>query len=356
MPYLRLLVGVMKTREDFISWAAVYVRFNRYDLKFINGILRQRIYRGQAITTGQAELLDKLIVKYRKQLSDQLVNATDILALPWDLPPVPKTPDNDKYQLQIDNDTLICKFPFNETLVQKVQQLRNKNGIKAHWNRNQLQWELPMTLPNFKGWYDLTVESGFLFEYCAHIQQLLDTINSYGDASHWQCRLVRLPSGYCVINNISETLLEHLPEFTYNLDEKTVDQLTELGIFVDVNQLPLNIQQRPVLAQLLTNQVVVISRESVDNCALADIDHYASKLLDGQCTIDTAIADVIKTSETMVDSKAAVSLVSKWSRVKRENASLRVAAGSKEWSRISDFPPITHLRRCKKVVLVTPND
>jgi len=337
----------MKTRETFVHWFSSYIRLSRADYAFVNNIVH-RVTTQQAVTLGQAALLDKIIFKYRKQLQSYDVEVGNVLALPWLRSPTPGKADNDKYQLQIANGYIICSFPYNSTLVQKIRQFRNGSyAPKSHWNRDMRQWETPLSLCNFKRWYQLVVDSGYPFTFCPQVQQLLDTIAYYGTADHWRCRLVQLPSGYWVVNNIAESLLEHLPEFDYEINEKIIDQLTELGICIEPSQLPINIQQRPTLSQLLTKKVVQVAQGSIDHSVFEDIEYYIRNLLGGLCVIESDADELLKSKDVNAYNRLVTSVLREWTTDNQQQVHLlRIRLGI-------DADLLHYSKIYKKLLLIT---
>ena len=293
----------MKTREDFIIWLFNNGKLNRFDTSFIQSLV-ERVGNLKAVTTKQALLLEKIVLRYRQQLKDHNLDIVEILGLPWKHALKESRPAVTDATLSVVDNKIILRFAYHKELVRLVKEARSASNIFITWNSELLQWETEFTIRNLNILYNITKQFKANFEYCVTIQSIVEYVSQYGDSDAWKTKLVRLPSGYYVVNNISQTLADALPNFTDNLTEKTVDQLTELGIYVDVSLLPINIQlNRPTVAQLLTNKIVTFKASEVTAAVVDDLKYYI-KMLDGWCFDETGILssdDILSNLNNNVD-------------------------------------------------------
>ena len=136
------------------------INLARYDVPVIHNFVRQ-IGARVGFTARQAELAHTIIVKYKKQLAklnvdiEPVANNSVKLLLPIRKIDYARTVD-------VENDQIKIRFPFDATLVQKIRSFsKDDSQGKAEWDHKIREWQVALTEYNTSWIVEHLVSDGF---------------------------------------------------------------------------------------------------------------------------------------------------------------------------------------------------
>jgi len=201
------------------------VRLNRYDLKFMSNIFQKYLDKNKPLSTGQNELYEKIVHKYRKQLKKLGVPYRDLLELPWKNGIVALDTLNQKTFLRLDKrddgqTEIRLYFNFNKKQIEDVRALVHDddgdhlnrgdtnnvgNGQKYDftWDNTSKIWHGPFNVYLFKKLYQFSKEIGVQID--SSVLSLIETMQRYGDKNAWTPS-VRIVNDRLYVSQISETM------------------------------------------------------------------------------------------------------------------------------------------------------
>jgi hypothetical protein len=249
---------------------ASIISLARYDVNIISSMSSATI-GGRSLTDKQAELAVKIVLKYQKQLAN----------LGIDVGPVeqPKfrhairTIDRRKL-LDIDNDHIVIKFPYDNKLIESVRELAKLSQGSWKFDGDSKVWILGLTETNIVAAYGFAANNDFeISQEVKHFVQLvLDS-----ELQPYEIKLVPTDAGY-TITNAAPSLINYINDWcgfhAANLD-LLVDAAPLLGYTVD-NPIAQEIAYKysPRIYNLMTAQETKFSPTSNQD-VFTDIIEYA---------------------------------------------------------------------------------
>lgn len=203
-------------------------RLNKYDSKFLNN-LSILISKNNRITSNQAELFDKLVLKYKRQFSKNKINIDEMLQLPWKTPMIATTSEYTEAFLSIHNDKLKLRVPFNKDYIKALREVDNLQFVL--WDRNDKCYYATFYTTILKSIINIT-QKFFVLNISNDIQLKLDIVNEYKDIKYWNPTLVKNNNNYYILacNQYLNESIKHIP---LNNDPKSLLQLSRHGVNID---------------------------------------------------------------------------------------------------------------------------
>lgn len=151
--YLEIIAGL----RDIEKGTPIYGGFKpiinlaRYDTDVLNSMSTATL--GQSsLTEKQATLATKIILKYARQLAAQGLDVAPV-ANPQFRRPLRKM--DYTRRLSVENDVLVLKFPFEQSLVDNIRELGKTSQGFSRWVKERKQWEIALTEYNLNWIYEV---------------------------------------------------------------------------------------------------------------------------------------------------------------------------------------------------------
>lgn len=257
-------LGIFDTVPSPISLA-------RYDVQIVDSMAEQTIHHNKAYTDKQSELAKKIVLKYRKQLSQ--LN-----------PPVHLPEQLDQFRLgirQIDrtrsltiqNNIIEIRFPFDTKLIEAVKnQGRDGHGAIA-FDRDKKIWKLALTESNLN--WAVAIGSAYQFDIDAKIKELYDKMLTV-EEQLYNIELIETATGFEITNaptSMVDYINEHLNGFGLDNLLTLADNSTVLGYSLSTDLKVRLWEEYPNIASL-----VLTRTQDKTKFALEDIVDYARKV------------------------------------------------------------------------------
>jgi len=212
--------------EILVVFLASSLRLNKYDNKFLNN-LALLLSKNRYITTNQNTLFDKLLVKYKKQLSKHHVNVNEALQLQWNTKLIESAKEFTEAYLSLHNDLIKLSVPFNKKLIEII---RNQNcSLKWHSTdkcyysqfRTDTIKIITTIIPNF-----------YVLNISVELQLMLDNVKAYDNARFYDPTLVNIKDRYYLLCS-NEHLHNAVSNIPFNNNPKNLCTLGTYGITID---------------------------------------------------------------------------------------------------------------------------
>lgn len=215
------------TKEQLIYYLLQHISLGTYDKKFLNNLMTMYIAKDVPVTTNQSNLLDKIILRYARQLAKQEHDSTDMVNLPWKHIPIPSAPEFTEAFLKIADGNIELRSPYKTNFINELRQIEFSN-----WNRETKTWYIPFSETSLKQVIKTTTKHYNTVNYCDSIQDILNTVAEYESCQYWNPTLVKR-NGNLFIAATNAHLNEALQKYVIDDSLSTLARLVYHGVDID---------------------------------------------------------------------------------------------------------------------------
>lgn len=216
----------LTTKEHVIHYLLGHISLGTYDRKFISNLESNFLGKSKSVTSNQAELLNRIISRYARQLSKQELNYNDLINLPWKKDPIPSEPEFTTAYAELLDEKIVIRTPYKSSFVKELK----KTG-RAHWNKEKREWCLDYSEPNIKQVVNLIAEHYDLINFSEQIKDILFLAEFYESVDIWNPTLVEV-SGNLMVASTNEALHDAIEYIKLEKTPRCFTELTTHGISV----------------------------------------------------------------------------------------------------------------------------
>lgn len=224
----------MKTREDAWYWMAGNIKFSRIDRRFVDSVIRNRIGRLIPASEKQADLWEKLIYKYQRQIRENGIDPDWILSLPWGWAPLPSVPEPTSYKVWVEDTEIRISWPYDNQVLERWKNWRAHRLPDSYWVREKKYWAHSLDVQGIRGFLGFAQrmnKNNVLFHLDDDLGELKKILESWGDPDSWQVR-ARCVNDSIMISNINDDLLANLPD-DLGINSRSIMKLVDMGVQID---------------------------------------------------------------------------------------------------------------------------
>ena len=198
------------------------ISLSQYDYKFMVN-LQTMIHNSHRVTSNQADLFDKLISKYAKQLTKAALVKEELKVLPWKAMVVESSPEYTGANVSLDEDIITVRVPFNKTFISSFRAIEDN---PFEWIKEEKLYRAPFSTVAFKLLYTVLPKSFTIVNYCETLASILADLKQY-EGLIWEPTLIRF-NDRIVLGAANPVVAE----FISNLDlSMTIDTLYAISHF-----------------------------------------------------------------------------------------------------------------------------
>lgn len=218
----------MKNKEQLLYFFLQgKISLSQYDYKFMAN-LQTMIQNNSRVTSNQAELFDKLISKYKKQLTKNNLVKEELKALPWKTMVVESTPEYTGATVKLIDTDITIKVPFNKTF---IGQFRNTENNMFSWDSAEKLYVAPFSTLALKIAYTVLPKFFPHVRYCYTLDPIITKLQEY-DRLIWN-PTARKVGGKIVIAASNEVLSSLISDKDLEINPKNLFNLSRMGITID---------------------------------------------------------------------------------------------------------------------------
>lgn len=214
-------------QEQLIYYLLQNVSLGTYDKRFLNNTMQLNVTAKKPVTTNQAELLNKITLRYARQLAKKELQATELIALPWSLSPTQSLPEFTEAFVYVEDELLKIRSPYKTEFVKSLREL----GYLT-WNREQRTWHSTYSECTLKPVIQLVKYHFNDINFCDEIEGALNTVEEYKDIKYWDPVLVN-KNGSLYILAITPSLYEATKHIPLELSVQSFSNLIFHGVGID---------------------------------------------------------------------------------------------------------------------------
>lgn len=200
------------------------IRLSEYDSRFLSNLL-SIIDKKNKVTSNQADLFDKLVNKYARQLTKQGFHKDTLLSLVWKTEVVPSSDEYTGALVKLVDDELQIRVPFNKKF---IQDFRKDIANSFIWDADLKIYRSPFNTSALKAaWYTLPKFFPSL-TFSDNLHQLVADIKSL-EGLFWQD--IMLPvNGRVMFSSAYPILHELVDKIGYDITFDNLHRLSLLGV------------------------------------------------------------------------------------------------------------------------------
>lgn len=228
--YLELIAGyrdvVTGLRNPSTYFFSPIISLARYDTGVLDS-MSMTTMDSRALTERQGELAIKIVSKYKKQLSQKLIDTTPV-ETNAKFRVTPRRMDY-RRSLFIKNEKLIAKFPYDTKLIEQIRAFKKTAQGTCEFDVDSKEWVFGMTEYNLNWVNTLAVSNGF--DVDVEVKILIEKLND-AEKTPYVIELVVDGTMLNITNcphGLREYINQHLGGFELTNLEKLADHSGELG-------------------------------------------------------------------------------------------------------------------------------
>ncbi len=218
----------MKNKEQLLYFFLQgKISLSQYDYKFMAN-LQTMIQNQNRVTSNQADLFDKLISKYKKQLTKNGLVKEELKALPWKTMVVESTPEYTGASVRLVDDDIIIRVPFNKTFINQFRQVENN---KFSWDGTEKVYRAKFNTLSLKVVSNTIPKYFQHVKYCDTLGTILDEINQYANLV-WNPTVFKF-NGRLMLMACNDVLGSIISDNDLDITPSNLFKLTRMGIKID---------------------------------------------------------------------------------------------------------------------------
>ncbi len=218
----------MKNKEQLLYFfLQSKISLSQYDYKFMAN-LQTMIQNNARVTSNQADLFDKLISKYKKQLAKNGFDKEELKLLPWKTMIVESTTEYTGASVQLVDNDIIIRVPFNKSFISQFRQIENNNYA---WDGTDKRYRAKFNTLSLRIAHDALPKYFQHVKYCDTITKILDEVKQYDNLT-WNPTVVRF-NDRLLLAACNEVLGSLITDEDLTITPKNLFKLTRLGIKID---------------------------------------------------------------------------------------------------------------------------
>lgn len=214
--------------DEVATWMLSNIRMSRYDDQFANNLTLYITQHGR-ITSNQHALFKKVASKYVRQFNQHKLNVNELLALSWSVNIVESIPEHTGASIQIDNDLIYFKSPYNKNFITAYR----KNPIHTMlWHSDTRRYTLTYSPTTLRDLIYMASDYYEVINYCPITKGIIEQLGEYDSIKYWVPTLT-YNNGYYCVKAINTHLYEAIKDIPINDDLQTIALLVKHGVKID---------------------------------------------------------------------------------------------------------------------------
>jgi hypothetical protein len=217
------------TKEQLIFYLIGHISLGTYDRRFLVNLESMHLIKHRPLTTNQADLLNKIIHRYSRQLARHEISANEAIALPWTNPPIESLPQFTETHLILVDDELILRSPYKGAFIKDFKKLE----IQAKWEHDDRFWRIPASTHTLKEVKTCIEKHYSTVNYSEELQAMFAELQPLANAKCWT-PTYKYVNGNFYITPINQHILDAIENIPFDIELSTLSRLMAVGIEIDL--------------------------------------------------------------------------------------------------------------------------
>lgn len=236
------------TKEQLIYFLIHNISLGTYDKRFLTNIQSLQITERKPVTSNQAELLNKVILRYAKQLRKKEISAEEMTKLPWGIEPIESLPEYTHAFCTIKDNIVEIRSPYHKEFIKEIKDTQ----LRLTWDKETKVWSGPLSEVILKHFINCLDRNYQIVHYCPKTTEIINTLADY-EGLEWNPTYKKVNGNY-LITGINKSLYEATIHINLDSSLPTIAKLTSAGIKIDdsvIDEVFLEHKDDPDVAKLI---------------------------------------------------------------------------------------------------------
>lgn len=216
------------TKEQLVYYLLQNISLGTYDRRFLVNLQNIHVTKMDSVTSNQSNLLDKITLRYAKQLRRQEIDANDMVKLPWGIEPIDSIPEFTDAFCTIKDNIIEVRSPYKKEFITDIK----KTELNLNWEKTTKIWSAPLCEYTLKHFIDCLDKHYQIVHYCPACVDIINKLADYESATCWNPTYKNINGNY-MIAGINKSVNEALDDIPMNLDASTLARLAAAGVSID---------------------------------------------------------------------------------------------------------------------------
>lgn len=203
------------TKEQLVYYLLQNVSLGTYDRRFLSNLTSMIVEAKNPVTSNQSLLLDKIVIRYAKQLRRKEIDATEMTTLAWTTEVIESIPEYTDAFITIKDEVIELRCPYKKECINDI---RSKE-LSIVWNKEVKNWTAPFCEEVLKHFIKCAEKHYHIIHYCKKTVEIINMLAEYEACTYWNPTLVKANGNY-YISGVTSPLYDALGdiELSDNLD------------------------------------------------------------------------------------------------------------------------------------------
>lgn len=215
------------TKEQLVYYLIQNISLGTYDRRFLTNIQTIQLTRTSPITSNQADLLNKIVLRYAKQLRKKEIDADKMTKLPWGVEPLESSPEYTDAFCTIKDDRIEVRSPYNKDFIKAIKD----TNIYLLWDKETKIWSGPFCEIVLRHFVECLDKYYQVIRYCDKTTEIITQFADYEDLC-WNPTYKKINGKYYVVAT-NRHLDEAIKTIELNAKPDTLARLISYGIKID---------------------------------------------------------------------------------------------------------------------------
>lgn len=216
------------TKEQLVYYLIQHVSLGTYDRRFLTNLQAIQTRDKQPATSNQSALLDKITLRYAKQLRRQEIDANDMIKLPWNVEPIDSIPEYTDAFCEIKDGIIEVRSPYKKEFINDVKKI----DFPLTWTKETKVWNAPLCEYTMKHFINCLDKHYQIVRYCPKSIKIIEVLADYESATCWNPTYKKVNGNY-MIAGINKSIAVALADIELDLDASTLARLAAAGVEID---------------------------------------------------------------------------------------------------------------------------
>jgi len=216
------------TKEQLVYYLLQNISLGTYDRRFLTSLQVIQATKKSPVTTNQSALLNKITLRYEKQLRKQEIDANEMVNLLWHSTPVESLPEYTDAYCTVNDNVIEIRSPFKKEFINQIKDSK----IPVTWNKEQRLWTTVYCEYTLKHVIECLDKNYPAVNYCDISKSVINDFADLEEATCWDPTYVKVNGNYMIActNHVIDEALKHI---TLDADTATLARLTAAGVTID---------------------------------------------------------------------------------------------------------------------------
>ncbi len=215
------------TKEQLVYYLMQNISLGTYDKKFLTNLQSSHYKDKNPVTSNQAELLNKIILRYARQLRKKELDADLMIKLPWGVEPIESLPEYTDAFCTIKDNIIEVRSPYKKDFVKDIK----NTSVYLTWEKETKIWSGPFCEVVLKHFIDCLDKHYQVVRYCTNTTEIINRFAEY-EGLTWD-PIYKKVNGNYVIAATNRYLDEATANIPLNISPSSLARIRSAGIDID---------------------------------------------------------------------------------------------------------------------------